>query len=65
MVSVTTWAMLVSRGHTVTGAMLIWVAFTATWGHGDHMSESVVLLQLRSVLNSMAHVAKGHMEPGV
>ena len=29
------WSVLVSRKHVVILTVPIWVAFTATWGHGD------------------------------
>ena len=62
-------AVLASISHAAAGALQI------TRGHGDHqtqafpkdpMSGSVVLLQLRSMLMPMSHVAtKGHMNPWV
>lgn len=53
---------LVSKGHTDTGAVTIWMACVAIWCHGDIqpwlmlriVSGSVVLLQPRSVLMSTA-----------
>lgn len=56
---------------TTMGAVPIWVACTATWGHGDiheprllpkTMSESVVLPRLGSVLISVALLPPRDME---
>lgn len=70
----TNWALLVSESYVATRAMLICVAWTANWGHGDiqtallfHiMFGYMVLTQLGSVLISMVHVAtKGHPDAWV
>ena len=68
-------AVLGSMSHAVAGALQIWAAVATTWRHGDnqlqaaaedHLSESGVLLQLRSMWMFMSHVAtKGHMKPWV
>lgn len=64
-------AMLVSESHVAIWALLIWVACTDTWGHGDIwtllllkvMVGSTVLSLLGFVLLSRVHVAnKGHTD---
>lgn len=68
-------AVLGSRVHTASGAMAIWVAFVAAWGHGgnqtqtackDYVYMSMSLLQAGSMLKFVVHVAtKDHMKTGV
>lgn len=57
--------MLMSKGHTASGTIPVWVVSAATWGHADiwtglllrAMSGSMVLLWLVSLLISMT---RGH-----
>lgn len=68
-------AVLGSRDHTASGAVTIWMAFAAAWGHGGNQTQaaykdcvymSVILLQARSMLKTVVHVAtKSHMKAGV
>lgn len=54
-------AMLLSKGCAAAGAMPVSVACTATWSHDVVwvLGYSVVPLQLRSVLMSLAYVVDG------